>query len=156
MTLTLNTATRISTMAQYHAAVKRIDEIFHAKPGTPEFEELDNLADAVDEYGSRNFLQVQTDGVDALEFFLDQGTATLDEILAAFGSESALVDFMFRARPMDQDTARALGELLSRPPEHFTDPFVEGVPADDVLIGGTEWRERLAAMRDARRKSAAA
>ena len=148
--------TRIETPAQHEVALARLDQLMDAEAGTPEAVELSGLAEAIDEYGSRNFLQVPTDGVDALEFFLDQGTATLDEILTAFGSESAFVGFMFRARPMDHETARALGALLSRPPEHFTDPFVEGVPADDILIGGTPWRERLAAMRDALRNTRAA
>ena len=145
--------TRIETSAQYHAAVKRIDEIFHAKPGTPEFEELDNLADAVDEYGSRHFLQGPTDGVDALEFELDRGKATLDEVLPIFGGEDTFAAYMMRERVVSGAQAQQLADLLELPLADFTCPFRDDAKPDDVLIGGTEWRERLAAMRDRVRSS---
>ena len=148
--------TRIETSAQYEVALARADELWGSKPGTPENVEFSNLADAVSEYESRMFLQNPTDCVDALEFELDRGKATLDEVLQVFGSESAFVEYMFRARQVDSDTAQQLSDLLELPLEDFTCPFRDNAKSDDVLIGGTEWRERLAAMRDTSRKARAA
>lgn len=149
-------ATQINTRAEHQAAMARLDQLMGAKAHTHEFWELDRLADAIVEYEKRAFPLVPTDGVDALEYFLDQGTATLDAVLDSFGSEEAFVSFMFRERPVDYDVACALGELLSRPPEHFTVPFVAGVPPDDALIGGTPWRDRLEEMVARRRNASAA
>ena len=141
--------TRIETSAQYEVALARADELWGSKPGTPENVEFSNLADAVSEYESRTFLQGPTDGVDALEFELDRGKATFDEVLQVFASETAFVAYMFRARQVDSDAAQQLADLLDLPLEDFTCPFRDNAKPDDVLIGGTEWRERLADMRDA-------
>ena len=141
-------ATRINTEKECQAALTRLREIFHAKRGTPEGDEHLRLVEAIQEYESRTIEWGPTDGVDALEFELDRGKATLDEVLQFFGSEAALVEYMFRARQVDSDTARRLAELLELPLEDFTCPFRDDAKPDDVLIGGTEWRDALAAMRD--------
>ena len=138
--------TRIDTLAQYHAAVARLDELWGSRPGTPDNEEFLNLADAVDEYGSRNFLQGPTDGVDALEFELDRGKATLDEVLPIFGGEDGFVAYMLRERDVAKTQAQQLSDLLELPLADFTCPFRDGAEPGEVLIGGTEWRDALEEM----------
>jgi hypothetical protein len=44
---------KMRTKEEYEATLKRIEELFDAKPDTPECEELDRLADAVVEYEGR-------------------------------------------------------------------------------------------------------
>jgi len=41
--------------AYYNKVIKRIQEIFHAEPGTHEFDELELLSILVDEYENKHF-----------------------------------------------------------------------------------------------------
>jgi len=41
---------KIETEAEYDTALKRVEEIWNAEPGTPEGEELDKLVDMIEEY----------------------------------------------------------------------------------------------------------
>ena len=141
--------TRIETPAQHAVALARLDQLMDAQANTPEADELSNLAEIIDEYESRTIEWGPTDGVDALEFELDRGKATFDEVLQVFASETAFVAYMFRARQVDSDAAQQLADLLDLPLEDFTCPFRDNAKPDDVLIGGTPWRERLADIRDA-------
>ena len=147
--------TRIETPAQHAVALARLDQLMDAEANTPEADELSSLAETIDEYESRTIEWGPTDGVDAMEFELDRGKATLDEVLQVFGSESAFVEYVFRARQVDSDTARQLAELLELPLEDFTCPFRDDAEPGEVLIGGTEWRDTLEEM-VARRNAAAA
>lgn len=45
----------IKTEADYRAALKRLEEIFDANPGTPESDELDILALMVDDYENKHY-----------------------------------------------------------------------------------------------------
>lgn len=47
------------TEEEYQAALKRMDEIFDAEPGTPEGDELDRLAEIVDDHERATFI-IQT------------------------------------------------------------------------------------------------
>lgn len=148
-------ATRINSEKERHAALTRLREIFHAKRGTPEGDEHLRLVEAIQEYETRTIEWGPTDGVDALEFELDRGKATLDEVLPIFGGEDAFAAYMLRERDVSETQAQQLSDLLDLPLDDFTCPFRDDAEPGEVLIGGTPWRERLEAM-VARRNAAAA
>lgn len=50
----MSTIEAIRTEADYEAALDRIDALMDAKPGTPEGEELDVLADLVEHYEEKH------------------------------------------------------------------------------------------------------
>ena len=149
-------ATRIDSKEEHQAALTRLREIFHAKPGTPEGEEHVRLAEAVCEYEFRtlSFLQVPTDGVDALEFELDNGRTTIDALLPIFGGEDAFAAYMMRERDIGVEVARGLADLLGLPVGDFTKPLRQNAPYGDILGGGLEWHDALESM-VARRPAAA-
>ena len=136
-------ATRINSEKERQAALARLREIFHAKRGTPEGDEHLHLVEAIQEYESRTIEWGPTDGVDALEFELDRGKATLDEVLLVFGGEDAFAAYMLRERDVSAQQAQHLSDLLDLPLEDFTSPFRDDAEPGEVLIGGTPWRERL-------------
>ena len=139
-------ATQINTKAEHQAALTRLREIFHAEAGTPEGEEHVRLAEAISDYETRTIEWGPTDGVDALEFELDRGKATLDAVLDIFGGEDGFAAYMLRERDVAPETARQLSQLLDLPLEDFTCPFRQDAAPDDALIGGTPWRDRLEQM----------
>jgi HTH-type transcriptional regulator/antitoxin HigA len=66
----------IRTERDHAAAVARIAEIFAARPGTPEFDELDVLATLVDRYEREHHPIDPPSPVEAIKFRIDQGQFT--------------------------------------------------------------------------------
>ena len=57
----------IQTEADYASALKRIEAIFDAKPGTPKGDELDLLVTLVESYEEKEFPIGQPSPVDAMK-----------------------------------------------------------------------------------------
>ena len=149
-------ATQINNKTEHHAALARIHELMGSEAGTRESDELRHLGEIVCEYEFRtlSFLQVPTDGVDALEFELDNGRTTIDALLPIFGGEDAFAAYMMRERDIGVEVARGLADLLGLPVGDFTKPLRQNAPYGDILGGGLEWHHALDAM-VARRAAAA-
>ena len=62
----------IRTDADHAAALRRIDSIMDALPGTPEADEFDELATLVEAYEDRRFPIDDPDQLAAVEFRMDQ------------------------------------------------------------------------------------
>jgi len=66
----------IRTEHDHKRAVARIEEIFAAKPGEPEFDELDVLATLVDAYERKHHAIEPPSPIEAIRFRMDQGQLT--------------------------------------------------------------------------------
>ena len=99
---------------------------------------------------------MQTDGADHLEFMLDQGMSTLDELVPVFGGMEPFLEFMTRRRNLDPDTLEALVSELGIKRERIDKPFCKPEGWQDITMenstccdddpcpmGIGEWRERL-------------
>ena len=62
----------IKTAADHAAALARIDELFTAKPGTPEGDELDLLVTLVELYEEKQFPIALPSPVEAIRFRMEQ------------------------------------------------------------------------------------
>ncbi len=62
----------IKTEADYKAALARADEIFDAKSGTPEGEELESLVTLIEHYEDTAFPIDKPDPITAIKFRLTQ------------------------------------------------------------------------------------
>ena len=149
----------ITDDASYKRAQARIHSMMSRTPkDAAEAEELDALTDALVAYGKTRFKfwEIETDGADHLEFMLDQGMTTLDELIPVFGGIEPLIMFMTRRRNLDRETLEALvselgikREDLDKPfcsPEGWQDITLEEVDCcdeDPCPMGIGEWRETL-------------
>lgn len=106
----MNIVEPITDDASYERAEARASELMNNCSTDAEREELDALSDAIDRYARANFevFRVQTDGPDHLEFRLDQGMSTLDELERVFGGRDAFIAYMTRQRNLDDATVDAL------------------------------------------------
>lgn len=80
----------IKNDADHQDALERIDEIFNARPGTPESDELELLVHLVEEYEESAYPIPLPDPVEAIRFRMEQEglkQADLDPALAP-GAES--------------------------------------------------------------------
>ena len=153
----------ITTEAEHKQALDRVSAMMNNCANDAEVEELRALARAVHDYEwERSWLsQVQTDGADHLEFMLDEGQATLDELIPVFGGMEPFLAFMTRKRNLEPETLEALVSQLSIRREDLDKPFctpegwqditledVDCCDDDPCPMGIGEWRERLLAERE--------
>ena len=107
----------IKTEAEDKAALKRIDAIFSAKPGTPEGDELELLEHLVEEYESAKYPIDMPDPIDAILFRMDQTGLKAVDLVPYFGSKSKVSEVLHRKRPLSLAMIRAVHEGLGIPAE---------------------------------------
>ena len=94
------------------AALARIDEIFDAKPGTPERDECDALVDMVARYEDIHYPMGFPAAAAAIERALDDRYMTTVELIPIIGSESKVCEVMEGKRDLTVPQARAIHKLL--------------------------------------------
>ena len=152
----------ITNDADYKRAQTRVREMMNNWADERELAELRALSKAVDSYARTRFdiFKVQTDGVNEIEYMLDQGLVTLDELLPVFGGMEQFLEFMIRRRNLEPATIDAIVANFNTKREWIDKPFCEPegwkhitkedstcCDDDPCPMGIGEWRERLLAER---------
>ena len=127
----------IRTEKDYEEALARIDALMDAVPGSPEFDELDVLADLVELYESRQEPMGYPSPLAAIEFRMEQGNLRPRDVIPFIGSRAKVSEVLSGRRAITMPMARALHKHL-------------GIPADALLresdvdlddpVPGVEWR----------------
>jgi|SRR5699024_3196855 len=78
----------LHTDEDYQAALARIDEIFDAKPGSKEGDELEVLGVLVDEYEEKHFPIEAPKPIEAIRFRMDQLGMAQKDLAKTLGSKS--------------------------------------------------------------------
>ena len=154
----------ITDDAGYRRAQARVHSMMNVRPkDEEEDEELRLLTKELVRYAETRFdiFKDGGDGADELEFMLDQGIVTLDELIPVFGGMQRLVEYMTRRRNLDPATIDAIvskfdteREWIDKPfckPEGWQDITMENVNCcdeDPCPMGIGEWRERLLSHRE--------
>lgn len=107
----------IHTEADYNTALNRIEEIFDAKPGTSEGDELEILGILVDEFEKRHFPIDAPDPVEAVKFRMDQLGLTQSDLARLVGSKSRASEILSGKRTMSLRVIRLLNRKLNIPAE---------------------------------------
>jgi HTH-type transcriptional regulator / antitoxin HigA len=114
----------IKTEEDYEAACERIDEIFHAEPGTPEEEELDILATLVDAYEEKHFPMGKPHQVEAIKIQMEGLGFTRKDLMQHLGKSSGSVsDILNCRRSLTLRDIRKLSELLRLPTEVLSQEY---------------------------------
>ena len=126
----------IRTEEDYEAALSRIDDLMDSEPDSPEGEELEVLVDLVELYESRHVPMGYPSPVAALEFRMEQGGLTAQDLVPFIGSRAKVSEVLRGKRPITMPMARALHEHLGIPADVLLrDPGMEiGAP-----LAGLEW-----------------
>lgn len=112
----------IKTSSDHKAALKRIDEIFHARPGTAEGDELELLLHLVEAFEAAQYPIAMPDPIDALKFRMEQQGLRQSDLVPYLGNKSKVSEVLNRKRPLSLAMIRKLHNGL-------------GIPAD-VLVQG--------------------
>ena len=70
----------IKTDTEHEAALARIEDIFDAKPGTPEGDECELLVHLVEEYEAQHHAIDLPDPIEAIKFRMDQQGLSVNDL----------------------------------------------------------------------------
>jgi HTH-type transcriptional regulator / antitoxin HigA len=107
----------IRNEADFDAALRRIDALMDAEPGTPEGDELDVLTDLVEHYEEKHVPMGFPSPISAIEFRLEQAGLALRDLIPFIGSRAKVSEVLSGKRPLTMPMARALHEHLGIPAE---------------------------------------
>ncbi len=102
----------IRTKADYEAALGELEQLWGAKSGTPEGDQLDVLATLIDAYESRHFPIDPPDPIAAIQFRMEQQGLTRKDLEPLIGTRARVAEVMNRKRSLSIDMIRRLHEKL--------------------------------------------
>jgi HTH-type transcriptional regulator/antitoxin HigA len=98
----------IKTEADYRAALKRVEVIFDAKPGTPESDELDILGLMVDDYENKYYPIESPDPIEAIKIRMEEMQLKQVDLIPEIGGKSRVSEILNRKRRLTVEMIRNL------------------------------------------------
>lgn len=92
----------VRTERDHEQAVARIEVLMGAEPGTPEFDELDVLAELVDAYERKHHAIAPPTPVEAIKFRMEQGQLTRAELTKLLGGRSKTTEVLKKQRALSK------------------------------------------------------
>ena len=114
----------IKTKADHRAALKEVERLWNAEPGTPDGDRVDVLVTLVEAYEAKNCPIPAPDPIAAIEFMMQQKGLTRRDLEPAIGSRGRVSEVLTRKRPLTLPMVRQLSTLLDIP----TDVLVQQYP----------------------------
>lgn len=105
----------IRNEADYRNALERLEDIFDAKRGTEEGDELEILALVIDNYETENFPIDMPDPISAINFRMEQLGLKQKDLVKMIGFKSRVSEIMNRKRKLTLDMIRKLNADLNFP-----------------------------------------
>ncbi|MFH1708304.1 MAG: ImmA/IrrE family metallo-endopeptidase [Planctomycetota bacterium] len=125
----------IRNESDHAQALKRIEAIFNAVPGTPEGDELDLLVTLVELYEQKSVPMEAPDPISAIRFRMDQQGLRSKDLVPFLGSPSKVSEVLSGRRRLSLTMIRKLNEGLQIPVESL----VGSAPFPSVSNTEIEW-----------------
>ena len=109
----------INTRKDHRTALKRIEQLWDAKPKTREGNELDILVTLVSAYEDKHFPISISDPVEAIKFRMDQLGLEDADLTTYIGARSKVSEVLNLKRPLSLPMIRRLSEGLNIPAENL-------------------------------------
>lgn len=114
----------IKTEKEYQKALKRLDEIFHAKKGTKEQEELEIIVMLIQRYEDETIGEFpDPDPIEAIKFKMEQMEMSQKDLAVIIGLKSRASEILSRKRPMSINIIRKISKALSIPADILIQPY---------------------------------
>jgi HTH-type transcriptional regulator/antitoxin HigA len=113
----------IRTKADYRAALKEVERLWDAEPGTRDGDRVEVLATLVEAYEAKRHAIPAPDPISAIEFMMEQKGLARRDLEPAIGSRGRVSEVMTRKRPLTLPMVRALSRLLDIPAEVLVQPY---------------------------------
>jgi HTH-type transcriptional regulator/antitoxin HigA len=128
----------IKTDRDNEAALRRIEVLMDAKPGTAEMDELDVLASLVEQYEEKRFSIDAPSPIDAIRFRMEQADLSPRDLVPFLGSRAKVSEVLSGKRPLTLQMIRALHEHLGIPADSLLKVQGQGTTLPENLEG-IEW-----------------
>jgi len=107
----------IRSEKEYQKALIRLEEIFDAKTGTKEGDELEVLSILIDNYENEHFPIDSPDPIDAIKFRMDQLGIKQKDLANIIGFKSRVSEIINKKRKLSLNMIRKLHAQLNIPTE---------------------------------------
>ena len=105
----------IRTKADHRAALKEVERLWEAEPGTPDGDRVDVLVTLIEAYEAKHHPIPAPDPIAAIAFMMEQKGLTRRDLEPAIGSRGRVSEVLTRKRPLTLPMVRALTALLQIP-----------------------------------------
>jgi len=100
---------------ELNRALKRIDELWGAKPGTPKGDELDVLMLLVEKYEDERYTIPPSDPIEAIKFLMEQNSLSRKDLEPYIGTSGRVSEVLSRKRNLTLAMIKKLHEGLKIP-----------------------------------------
>ena len=107
----------IKTKTDYKTALKEIESLMRAKPGTPAGDRLDVLVTLVQAYEAKHYPLDLPDPVEAIKFTMEQKGLTVKDLEPMIGRSNRVYEILNRTRPLTLKMIWRLHQGLGIPAE---------------------------------------
>ena len=107
----------IKTEQDHKRALERIEELFNAKSGTPEGDELEVLITLVSAYEDEHYAIDAPDPVEAIKHIMEARGLTTKDMSEFLGSRQKVSEVMSKKRRLSLNMIRKLNHNLNIPAE---------------------------------------
>jgi HTH-type transcriptional regulator/antitoxin HigA len=115
--LTKMTTKLIKTEAEYDVALARVDELFDAKKGTKDFDEVELLLALVEMYEAEHYAIEAPDPIEALKFRMEQMDMKRSDLEKFLGTRARVSEILNRKRNLTVKLMKVLHKELGVPAE---------------------------------------
>lgn len=113
----------IKTERDYNIALDRLEEIFDAKPGTSEGDELEVLGILIEKYEDENYPIDLPDPIEAIKFRMEQMNYSQNDLAKVIGLKSRASEILNRKRKLSLEMIRNLHNVMKIPTEVLIQPY---------------------------------
>jgi HTH-type transcriptional regulator/antitoxin HigA len=113
----------IRTEQDYEQAMKRLEKIFHAEPGSKEDDELEILSMLIEKYENEHYPIAPPDPIEAIKFRMEQMNFSQNELAEIIGHKSKASEILNRKRKLSLSMIRKLSEKLQIPSDVLIQPY---------------------------------
>lgn len=107
----------LKTKTDYKVALKEIESLMRAKPGTPAGDHLDVLATLVQAYEAKHYPLDLPDPIEAIKFTMEQKGLTVKDLEPMIGRSNRVYEILNRTRPLTLKMIWRLHQGLGIPAE---------------------------------------
>lgn len=105
----------IETKKEYELALKKFQELFHAKQRSEAGKEAKLLALLIEDYENKNIHIPEPDPIEAIKFMMHQSEMNLKELSELLGNKGNLSKVLNRKRKLTIEMIRKLSKYLHIP-----------------------------------------
>jgi HTH-type transcriptional regulator / antitoxin HigA len=105
----------IKTQREYRSALRRVEQLMDARPGTADGDELELLAALIEIYEEKHAPVPPPDPIEAIRFRMEQEDLRPADLVPLLGSRSRVSEVLNGKRPLPLTMIRRLHSVLGIP-----------------------------------------